>query len=87
LNAKRRHRQCQRYYDGRGYRFFFYSADLWEPAHIHVYKDSKEVKVWLHDMAVAVNFGFAVHELNEIVKTIRTHRDAFMEAWNDHSGS
>ncbi len=26
----------------RGYRFFFYSADGWEPPHIHVYKDGKE---------------------------------------------
>jgi hypothetical protein len=69
----------------KGYRFFFYSADLWEPAHIHVYKDGREAKVWLHDMSVAVNFGFP--ELNEIVRTVREHCEAFMETWNDHSGS
>jgi hypothetical protein len=71
----------------KGYRFFFYSADPWEPAHIHVQRDGHEAKVWLHDMSVAVNLGYASHELNEIVRTVRAHRDAFMEAWNDHAGS
>jgi hypothetical protein len=61
-------------------RFFFYSADLWEPAHIHVTKDGREAKIWLHDMSVAVNHGFAAHELNDIVRTVRAHRDAFVEA-------
>jgi hypothetical protein len=42
----------------KGYRFFFYSADNWEPPHIHVYKDGKEAKIWLHDLTVAVNLGF-----------------------------
>jgi len=70
----------------KGYRFFFYSADLWEPAHVHVQRDGHEAKVWLHDMSVAVNLGYAPHELNEIVRTVRTHHDAFMEAWNDHAG-
>lgn len=71
----------------KGYRFFFYSADLWEPSHIHVQRDGHEAKVWLHDMSVAVNLGYASHELNEIIRTVRAHRDAFMEAWNDHAGS
>jgi len=74
----------------KGHRFFFYSADLWEPAHIHVTKDGREAKIWLHDMSVAVNLGYAAHELNDIVRTVRTvraHRDAFVEAWNDHAGS
>jgi hypothetical protein len=43
----------------KGYRFFFYSADLWEPAHIHVFKDGHETKIWLNDMSVAANLGFA----------------------------
>lgn len=42
-----------------GYRFFFYSADGWEPPHIHVIKDGKESKLWLNDLAVAVHDYFA----------------------------
>ena len=71
----------------KGYRFFFYSADLWEPAHVHVYKDGREAKIWLHDVSIAVNFGFPDHALNEIIQAVRRHRAAFMEAWNDHAGS
>lgn len=41
-----------------GYRFFFYSADGWEPPHIRVTKQDKEAKLWLNTIAVAVNIGF-----------------------------
>ena len=42
----------------KGYRFFFYSADGWEPPHVHVAKDGKEAKVWLNDLGVAVSLGY-----------------------------
>ena len=71
----------------KGYRFFFYSADSWEPPHVHVYKDGHEVKVWLRDLTIAANFGYAARELNEIVRVAREHQAAFMEAWNDNFGS
>ncbi len=70
-----------------GYRFFFYSADGWEPPHVHVVKDGREAKIWLRDLTVAINLGFSSKELNEIVVTSRSHRGAFMEAWNDHFGA
>ena len=28
----------------KGYRFFFYSADVWEPPHIHVRQAEKEAR-------------------------------------------
>jgi hypothetical protein len=71
----------------KGYRFFFYSADSWEPPHIHVYKDGNEAKIWLGNMSVAANFGYRAPELNEIVRIVQDNRDAFMEAWNDHFGA
>ncbi|MGE3245051.1 MAG: DUF4160 domain-containing protein [Beijerinckiaceae bacterium] len=67
-----------------GYRFFFYSADGWEPPHIHVVKDGKETKLWLSDLVVAVNYGFAARELNEIIRKARENRETFLEAWNDY---
>lgn len=42
----------------KGYRFFFYSADGWEPPHVHVVKDGREAKIWLRDLNIAVNLGF-----------------------------
>ena len=44
------------------YRAFFYSNEANEPAHVHVRADDREVKVWLHDLSVAVNAGFPAHE-------------------------
>lgn len=68
----------------KGYRFFFYSADGWEPAHIHVTKDGKEAKIWLANVSLAVNMGFSAKELNEIVKKTREEREAFLKVWNDY---
>ena len=68
----------------KGYRFFFYSADSGEPAHIHVAKAEREAKIWLEDIAIAVNMGFSAQELAEIVRKTREMRNAFQEAWNDY---
>ena len=51
-----------------GYRFFFYSADEHEPAHVHVQKESHEAKIWLRDLSVAMNVGFSDRELRMIVR-------------------
>ncbi|MGJ0511508.1 DUF4160 domain-containing protein [Methylocystis sp.] len=68
----------------KGYRFFFYSADGWEPAHIHVTKDDKEAKIWLENVSVAVNIRFTAQDLNEIVKKTREERESFLRSWNDY---
>jgi Domain of unknown function (DUF4160) len=68
------------------YRAFFYSNEGDEPAHIHVRAGSKEVKFWLHDLAVAVNMGFPVHELGDIIRHLRSHREQLLAAWNDYFG-
>jgi hypothetical protein len=68
----------------KGYRFFFYSADCWEPAHVHVTKDAKEAKIWLENVSVAVNMGFTAQDLNEIVKKTREERESFLRSWNDY---
>ena len=67
-----------------GYRFFFYSADGWEPAHIHIEKSGCQAKIWLNNLAVAVNLGYSAKELNEIIRKARENRDVFQEAWNDY---
>lgn len=68
----------------KGYRFFFYSADGWEPAHVHIAKDGRETKIWLHDLAVAVNMGYSARDLNEVIRKTRDEREAFLEAWHDY---
>ena len=71
----------------KGYRFFFYSADGWEPPHVHVVKDGREAKIWLRDLNVAINLGFSARDLNEIIGATRENRDHFLEAWNDYFGA
>jgi hypothetical protein len=68
----------------KGYRFFFYSADQWEPPHVHVVAAGREAKLWRNDCSVAINMGFAAKELNEIIGKTRSERDRFLEAWNDY---
>ncbi len=71
----------------RGYRFFFYSADGWEPPHVHVYRAGAEAKLWLQDGKVAANLGFNERVLREIVAKTREERDRLLEVWRDHFGA
>ena len=71
----------------KGYRFFFYSADGWEPPHLHVVKDGCEAKIWLNDLSVAINMGYSARELSEIVRKTREERDTFLEAWSGYFGA
>lgn len=70
----------------KGHRFLFYSKEIGEPAHVHVLKEGKQLKVWLSDLRVARKAGFAVHEVNDILKVVAEHRQEFLEAWNDYFG-
>ena len=68
----------------KGYRFFFYSADGWEPPHVHVAKDGKEAKIWLETSSVAINLGYSARELNELIGKTREESASFLKVWNDY---
>jgi len=65
----------------KGYRFWFYSADLAEPPHVHVGKEDKEAKYWVEAIALARNRGFRPQELSEIEGILAEHRDLILDAW------
>ncbi len=69
------------------YRFYFYSHEGKEPPHIHVVREERAAKIWLERVAVAANYGFAAHELNEILRLVKTHRRAMIGAWHGHFAS
>jgi hypothetical protein len=46
-----------------------------------------EAKFWLHDLSVAVNAGFASHEIAGIIHHLRSHRDERLDAWHEHFGN
>ncbi len=41
------------------YRFFFFSNENKEPAHIHIKAGEDEAKFWLEPVRLAANHGFA----------------------------
>jgi hypothetical protein len=65
------------------YRFFFFSSDRPEPAHVHVSRDRKVAKFWLEPVAVASDGGFPQNELNKIAALVQEHRAALLKAWHD----
>jgi hypothetical protein len=69
-----------------GFRFFFYSLEGSEPAHIHVEHGENVAKFWLNPVSVAESHGFRSHELNRMRTVVIENRSKFQEAWNAHFG-
>ena len=68
------------------HRFYFYSFDCNEPAHVHVRRERMVCKFWLEPLALAENHGFSARELNRIRATIHANRSRIQEAWREHCG-
>lgn len=66
------------------YRFYFFSNEGREPAHIHIKAEGNQAKFWLDPVRPAANFGFNGRELGEIQRLVEEHRDGLLEAWNEH---
>lgn len=66
------------------YRFFFYSNEHGEPAHIHVRRDRALAKFWLEPVALAKSRHFAAHEMSVISQHVETNLQKLLEAWNEH---
>lgn len=67
-----------------GYRFFFYSNERNEPAHMHIWKGGSEAKIWLGTLEYAYNYGFAEPDLSQIRRTTRRHIDELYDLWDSH---
>ena len=69
-----------------GYRLYFYSHEPGEPAHVHIDKGGASAKVWLTEVSLARNRGFRASDLNAILRLVRDHQSALLEAWNGYFG-
>jgi Domain of unknown function (DUF4160) len=69
-----------------GFRFFFYSLEGAEPAHIHVEHGDNVAKFWLTPVSLAESHGFRSRELNRLRALVIEYRAVFLEAWNVHFG-
>ncbi|MBI4294845.1 MAG: DUF4160 domain-containing protein [Chloroflexi bacterium] len=70
----------------RRFRFFFFSNEGSEPAHIHVESEDKYAKFWLEPVQLVKSIGYSARELGEIRKLIVENMDVFKEKWNEHFG-
>ncbi len=66
------------------YKFYFYSHEPNEPAHVHVDRDESSAKFWLNKPQLARNIGFSAKELNKIFKIVNEHKYELLEAWNGY---
>ena len=69
-----------------GFRFFFYSNEGTEPAHVHVEKGDSYGKVWLNPIMVSDLSQFKAKVRRKILEIIAEHQDNFNQRWNEHFG-
>ena len=66
------------------YRFFFYSADRNEPAHVHVERDANRAKFWLDPVRLARSGGFGAAELQQVERLVIAREQLLLRAWNEY---
>ncbi|MGE5158109.1 MAG: DUF4160 domain-containing protein [Gemmatimonas sp.] len=69
------------------FRFFFYSNEGSEPAHVHAQQERKIAKFWLDPVVLASTGRFSASELRSIERIVLENRKRFLEAWNEFFGS
>ena len=67
-----------------GFRFFFYSREGNEPAHVHVEHQDSEAKFWLSPVSLVWNVGFNNSQLTRLHALVRENRVHFLEKWNEY---
>ncbi len=68
-----------------GLRFFIYSRENNEPAHVHVAKGGAEGKIWLEPiLEVAYFIGFLTGEQRDIMAIVTTHYQQFKNRWHEY---
>ena len=69
------------------YRFFFYSNENDEPAHIHVQRERALAKFWLGPVVLASSTGCPAQELTKLSRLVQENATTFVEAWNEFFSS
>lgn len=69
-----------------GYRFFFFSNEREEPAHIHIEQAERYAKYWVTPVRLAFNHGFRSNELSQLQTLVEQNAPLFLEKWNEYFG-
>ena len=62
------------------YRFFFYSNENGEPAHIRIQREKMLAKFWLKPVALASSTRFLPKELRKLEQMVVQNKETFLEA-------
>lgn len=79
-----------RLFRDKGHDFWVYwSKDLQERMHVHVYRgDKKAVKVWLEPtVKAAMARGYTRKQIEQVEAIVRDHREQVVEEWRRRRGS
>lgn len=69
------------------YRFYFYSYDGREVRHMHIDRESRSAKFWLHPCVVlATHHGYSRRELRDLERIISEHLETLIHAWDAFCG-
>jgi hypothetical protein len=60
------------------YRFFFYSNENSEPAHIHIQRERMLAKFWLNTVALASSTRFSPKELRKLESLVNENKALFL---------
>jgi hypothetical protein len=67
-----------------GYRFFFFSNEGQEPAHIDVESGGSYAKFWLDPVVLSTSVGYNGKELTRLRKMVDERSELFMEKWHEY---
>jgi hypothetical protein len=70
--------------DFEGFRFFFFSDERQEPAHVHVEKGEGVAKLWLQPVRIAYTHQLTPAQIRRIREVTFEHQAAFVERWNEY---
>jgi hypothetical protein len=68
------------------YRFFIWSNELSEPAHVHVESGDSHAKFWLEPVSLADSDGYNPREIARIHRLVEANRLDLRERWRDYFG-
>jgi len=78
---------CQQFIRIGPFRFFFYSNENGELAHIHIQREGMLAKFWLKPVSLASSTRFSPKELRKLETLVIENRETFLEAWNEYFSS
>lgn len=68
-----------------GFKFFFYSDEGNEPAHVHIKKGEARGKWWLEpELEEAYAYGFTLQERRQVRNIINEHSESLKQQWHEY---